>query len=89
VSRGVLRDITDQHLRRGAKALGYKGRSLPMTLAEVIVHPNRPNDYTLLHYDGERRRDALNRLRSWSQPQVNSTVNPESPDSPTDPEGAE
>jgi len=60
------RDITDQHLRRGARALGYRGKNLPLAVADVLVHPNRPGESTLLQLEGERRNDAADRLRDWA-----------------------
>lgn len=63
-----MRDCTDNHLRRSAAALGYKGKHLPMNIADVLVHPNRPHDFTLLRHAGERRRDAATRLRNWAWP---------------------
>ena len=62
------RDMTDTNLRRAARALGYKGKSLPLRIADVLVHENRPNASTLLCYDGEKRRDAADRLRNWAWP---------------------
>jgi hypothetical protein len=60
------RDCSEQHLRRSAAALGYKGKHLPMKIADVLVHPQRKGDFTLLCHEGERRRDAIVRLRNWA-----------------------
>lgn len=57
--------MTDVSLRRSARALGYKGKYLSMAVADVLVHPLRPGESTLLQNDGETRRAAANRLRDW------------------------
>lgn len=64
--RNSTRDFTDAHLRRCARALGYKGRTLPLSIADLVVHANKPGDFTLLQYDGETRRAAADRLRVWA-----------------------
>ena len=60
------RDMTDAHLRRCLKALGFRGEHLPMSIAEIVVHPQRPNDSVLVQLPGERKRDAVDRLRRWA-----------------------
>lgn len=60
------KEITDLALRRAAEALGYKGKHVPLQIAEVLEHPSRPGDSTLLRNDGETRREAKERLRRWA-----------------------
>jgi len=62
----VTRDITDKHLRRCVRALGYKGKHIPLGIADVIVHGRRPRESTLLIFDGETHRQAVDRLRAWA-----------------------
>jgi len=60
------RDYTDKHLRRCAAVLGYKGKNLPLNIADVVIHANRPGISTVLYYPGETRREAADRLRRWA-----------------------
>lgn len=69
MKRPVLRekrDITDKHLRRCAGRLGFVGRHLPLSIAEMLAHDQRPGESTALLLAGERRRDAVDRLRQWA-----------------------
>lgn len=60
------RDIADKHLRRAARCLGYLGKGLPLSIADCLIHQNRPCEYTVLQLNGERRDAAANRLRQWA-----------------------
>jgi hypothetical protein len=74
------RDFTDTHLRRCASVLGFKGKNLPLRVADVLVHPNRPGESVALEMPGETRRAAADRLRDWSlakpEPRIKVTVVP-------------
>jgi hypothetical protein len=63
-----LRDLTDTHLRRAVRALGYRGQHLPLAIADMLVHPLLPGQSVLLHYENqESRREAADRLRRLVQ----------------------
>jgi hypothetical protein len=60
------RDITDTNLRRAVRALGFKGKLLSLSICDILAHPNRPGEDVLLQFPGEKRRDAVDRLRKWA-----------------------
>lgn len=60
------RDITDNYLRRSARALGFKGKYLPLSIADYLTHSARPGESVLLHEPDETRREAAARLRNWA-----------------------
>jgi hypothetical protein len=45
--------------------LGFKGKFFPLAIAEVLEHPDQPEDFAVLCHPGERRRDAAERLRKF------------------------
>lgn len=66
--KAAPRDYTDKHLRRVAKVLRYRGKFLPLSTADLLIHASRPGESTLLRYDNETRREAAARLRQWAFP---------------------
>jgi len=60
------RDMTDTHFRRALRSLGFKGKYLPLSVGDIITHPNRPNESAVLQLHAETRHDACDRLRTWA-----------------------
>jgi len=60
------RDMTDKYMRRCLRVLGFKPRGLPWAVTDLVEHPSKPGEYEVMLRDGERREDAVLRLRKWA-----------------------